>query len=134
MDPKTGCNRLYLFRTCLKFETFPDDWNKRNILSLHKKDNKQIVNNYCPVFLYLYLQNFWKARFQSYFWSFDRKKLLSSTQSGLKPNDYCFNQFISVTNYIFTEFEANLSWEVREAFLDLSETFDKFGMKLFCIN
>ena len=42
---------LIIFRNCLKFGTFPVDWKKGNVVPVHKKDNKQIVNNCRPVSL-----------------------------------------------------------------------------------
>ena len=30
---------------------FPDEWIKGNIIPVHKKDSKQIVDNYRPVYL-----------------------------------------------------------------------------------
>ena len=40
-----------IFQNCLKSSTFPDDWKKGNIVLVHKKNNKQLVNNYRPVSL-----------------------------------------------------------------------------------
>ena len=38
-----------IFQTCLKSGIFPDDWKKGNIVPVHKKNSKQLVNNYLPV-------------------------------------------------------------------------------------
>ena len=42
---------LIIFRNCLIFETVPHDWIKGNVVPVHKKNNKQIANNYRPVSL-----------------------------------------------------------------------------------
>ena len=40
-----------LFQNCIDTETFPDTWKKSNIVPVHKKVDKQIVDNYRPTSL-----------------------------------------------------------------------------------
>ena len=40
-----------LFRKYLNSGVFPDNWKKANILPVHKKGNKQLIQNYHPVSL-----------------------------------------------------------------------------------
>ena len=40
-----------IFRNCINHSTFPDLWKKSNICPIHKKGDKQIINNYRPVSL-----------------------------------------------------------------------------------
>ena len=40
-----------VFQNCLKIGYFPAAWKKANVVPLHKKGNKQILNNYRPVSL-----------------------------------------------------------------------------------
>ena len=40
-----------IFNQCLETGVFPSEWKKGNIVPLHKKGNKQILKNYCPVSL-----------------------------------------------------------------------------------
>ena len=50
----TGMLKCYIsitFQNCLKSSTFPDDWKKGNIVPVHKKNSKQLVNNNRPVSL-----------------------------------------------------------------------------------
>ena len=54
---------------------------------------------------------------------------LSSTQSGLKPNNSCVNQLILITRSIFSAFDATPSLEIRGVFLGLSKAFDKVWHK-----
>ena len=37
-----------LFKNCIIQGIFPDNWKKSNICLIHKKGDKQIVNNYGP--------------------------------------------------------------------------------------
>ena len=49
--------------------------------------------------------------------------LITPKQSGFRPGDSCVNQFLSITNGIFTSIDDGL--EVRGVFLDISKAFDK---------
>ena len=40
-----------IFKNCLKYGIFPDDWKKRNIVPFFKKGDKQNIKSYCPVSL-----------------------------------------------------------------------------------
>ena len=46
-----------IFRSCLKAGYFPAAWKKANVVPVHKKGNKQILNNYRPVSLHLFVVN-----------------------------------------------------------------------------
>ena len=48
---------------------------------------------------------------------------VSPKQSRFRPGDWCVNQLLSVTHYIFTFFDNGL--EVSGIFLDISTAFDK---------
>ena len=46
------CSPLELiFKDCLANGIFPSDWKKGNIVPVHKKNYKQCLNNYRPLFL-----------------------------------------------------------------------------------
>ena len=115
-----------IFQNCLKSSTFPDDWKKGNIVPVHKKNSKQLVNNYRPArLLPICSKIFEKVIFDSIFNFKIQNNLLNSCQSGFRPNDSCINQLISITHNIYRAFDANPSLEVRGVFLDLSKAFDK---------
>ena len=68
---------------------------------MHKKDNKQIVNNHRPLSLPpVYSKVFEKLVFDAIFEILIENDLLNSTQSGFKPNNFCVNQLISITQSI----------------------------------
>ena len=46
-----------VYRNCLKAGFFSTAWKKANVVPVHKKGNKQILNNYRPVSLYLVVVN-----------------------------------------------------------------------------
>ena len=114
-----------IFQNCLKSGTFQDDWEKGNIVPVHKKNSKQLVNNYRPVSLLPICSKIFEVIFDSIFNFMIQSNLLNSCQSCFRPNDSCINQRISITHNIYRAFDANPSLEVRGIFLDLSKTFDK---------
>ena len=42
---------LSIFKNCIDTSTFPDIWKRSHIIDIHKKGDKQIINNYRPVSL-----------------------------------------------------------------------------------
>ena len=42
---------VIIFETAMRTGVFPDIWKRCNIVPVHKKDNKTLVNNYRPISL-----------------------------------------------------------------------------------
>ena len=42
---------IILFQSSIKLSHYPDIWKKSNIIHVHKKSNKQLVQNYRPISL-----------------------------------------------------------------------------------
>ena len=40
-----------IFKNCLQCESFPNNWKKSNVVTIHKKDDKQLLQNYWAVSL-----------------------------------------------------------------------------------
>ena len=103
--------------SCLNFGTFPDNWERDSVGKIHKK----ITNNLslttvlypCSLSVSKFLK---KLAFDAIFEFMIENNLLSSTQSGFKPNDSCGNQLISIAHCIFGTFDANSSSEVCSVF------------------
>ena len=115
-----------IFCNSLKSSTYPTTWKKANIIPVHKKDDKQCVNNCRPVSLLLVFGKiFEKITFNEIYSFLDREKLLNTNQSGFRPFDSCINQLLTLTHEIFSAFDCNPSQEVRSIFLDISRAFDK---------
>ena len=52
LSNKAICKPLHLiFTSCLETEVFPIYWKKANVVPVHKKESKQLVENYRPVSL-----------------------------------------------------------------------------------
>ena len=81
-----------LFRNSLKSSIYPSTWKKANVIPVHKKDDKQCVNNYRPVSLLpVFEKIFEKLIFNEIYCFLDREKLLNKNQSGFRPFDSCVN-------------------------------------------
>ena len=120
-----GCRPLELiFNDCLVNGIFPSVWKKGNIVPVHKKNDKQRLNNYRPISLLLmYSKIFERLIFNEMFGFFIENNLISQHQSGFKPGDSCINQLLSVTHKIYKSFDEG--FYVRSVFLDISKAFDK---------
>ena len=93
---------------------------------MHKKNDKQLVENYRLISLLpIFGKIFEKIIFKKIYHFLLEKRLLNPNQSGFCPSDLCINQLLAVTNEIFEAFDCNPTLEVRSVFLDISKAFDK---------
>ena len=119
------CRPLELiFKDCLTNGIFPSDWKKGNIVSVHKKNNKQCLNNCRPISLLpICSKIFERLIIKKMFGFFIENDLISQHRSGFKPGDSCINQLLSITHEIYEPFDDG--FDVRRVFRDLSKAFDK---------
>ena len=122
---KSICKLLELiFQSCIKHGKFPNEWKMTNVVPVHKKSNKQILENYRPVSLLpICGKVFERLIYNSLFEYFIQNDLISPYQSGFKPGESCTNQLISIAHEIYQSFDDG--FEVRGVFLDISKAFDK---------
>ena len=115
-----------IFNYCIDTGTFLDIWKQSNIIPVHKKGDKQIVDNYRPVSLLpIFGKTFEKLLFNSIMDFLEENNLLNSNQSGFRPNDSCESQLLSIVHDIYSSFDCHPSLEVRGIFLDFSKAFDR---------
>ena len=113
-----------IFNQCLEISVFPSEWKKGNIVPIHKKEDKQMFQNYRLSLLPICGKILERLMFDEMFEFFIENKLISSSQSGFKPGDSCINQLVSNTHEVYSSFDEGL--EVRSIFfLDISKAFDK---------
>ena len=122
---KSICKPLKLiFQSCIKHEKFPNEWKMANVVSVHKKSNKQNLKNYRPVSLLPICGKLFEGLiYNSLFEYCIENDLISPNKSGFTPGDSCTNQLISITHEIYQSFDDG--FEVRGVFLDISKSFDK---------
>ena len=74
-----------IFTGSIDTGVYPDTWKKSNIVPVHKKGDKQIVNNYRPVsFLPICSKILEKIIFDSITRSLNESKYLSDYRSGFQ--------------------------------------------------
>ena len=105
-----------IFKSCLENGKFRNEWKKANVVSVHKRNNKQVTENYRPISL---LPVCGKKMFEF----FTENKLISQNQPGFKPRDSCISQLLCITHDIYQSLDDGL--ETRAVFLDISKAFDK---------
>ena len=86
---------------------FPDIWKKSNIIPVHKKGDKQIIDKYRPVSLLpICGKIFEKLLCNSIFKFLDDNNLLHSNQSGFRPSDSCEHRLLSKVHDIYASFDC----------------------------
>ena len=110
-----------IFNNCINQSLFPDIWKKSNICPIHKKGDKQIINNYRPICGKI----FERIIFNSLYEYAEEIKVLSVHQSGFRSNNSCVNQLLSIVYNLYKAFDAYPTLESCGVFLDMSKAFDK---------
>ena len=117
---------MLIFKKSIRSSYYPNIWKKSNIIPVHKKNDKRLVNNYRPISLLpAFGKIFEKIIFNKIYNYLSKENLLNPNQSGFQPSDSCINQLIAITHEMFEAFDCNPSLEVRSVFLDISKAFDK---------
>ena len=81
-----------IFKDCLSEGKFPYEWKKANVVPVHKKGNKQSLENYRPISLLPICSKIFKRLiYNEMFTFFTENNLISSNQSGFRPGDSCVN-------------------------------------------
>ena len=105
---------------------FPSNWKRGNIVPVHKKDNKDLINNYRPVSpLPIFSKIYENCIYDTLYNYFEGNDLFSKSQSGFPKDDSCLPQLLSITHEKFKGFDANLSLDTCGIVLDIFKTFDR---------
>ena len=111
-------------KLCLENVKFPIKWKKANVVPVHIKNNKQLIENYRPVALLPVCGKVLEQLiYNKMFEFFTENELISHSQSGFKPGDSCISQLLCITHDIYQSLDDGL--ETRAVFLDISKAFDK---------
>ena len=115
-----------IFNNIILTGIFPSQWKKANVTPVHKKNDKQLINNYRPISLLPVLAKvFEKIIFKHLYNHLTTNNLISKNQSGFRPGDSCSNQLLSFIHDIHKAFDDKNCLEVRSIYLDMSKAFDK---------
>ena len=112
------------FKSCLENAKFPIDWEEANVVPVHKRNNKQLIENYRPISLLPVCGKILERLiYYKIFEFFTENELISQNHSGFKSGDSCISQVLCITHDIYQSLDDGL--ETRAAFLDISKAFDK---------
>ena len=79
---------LILFQNSIKSSHFPDILKKSNVILAHKRNDKQLIQNYRPISLLpIFGKIFEKVVFNRIYNFLLNKRLLNPTQFGFRPSD-----------------------------------------------
>ena len=118
--------QILLFENSTKSSCYTDIKKRSNIIPVHGKNDKQLVNNYWPIsLLHIFGKIFEKVIFNKFYYFLLEEKLLNTNQSGFGPSDLCINQLLAITHEIFEAFGCYPSLEVRAVFLDITKAFGR---------
>ena len=116
------------FKSCLENGKFPMDWEKANVIPVHKRNNKQLIENSRPISLLPVCGKILERLiYNKMFDFFTENELISQNQSGFKPGDSCISQLLCITHDIYQSLDDGL--ETRAVFLDISKAFDNVWRK-----
>ena len=98
---------LIIFKTALRSGTYPDQWKKANIVPVHKKESKHLLNKYRPISLVPVCGKiFEKCIYNSLYSYLENNNIFCPCQSGFRKGDSCVSQLLAITHEIFANFDA----------------------------
>ena len=97
------CKPLALiFNQVLSTGHFPTKWKEANVSPVHKKGGRQIVSNYRPISLLCNVSKiFEKILYNKLYEYLQKYNLLTSRNSGFKPNESTIAELISICDKIY---------------------------------
>ena len=111
-----------LYNKSLETGVFPDEWKLANIVPIHKKDNKDHVENYRPISLLSIISKVLERcvliRLRDHL-----LQMLDRAQHGFIPGKSCVTQLVEVIVYIGSLLDSGKQTDV--IYLDMSKAFDK---------
>ena len=105
----------HIFHDILRSGVYPEAWKEANVPPVHKNENKQIVNNYCPFSL---LPICVKILFKYLFNHPISENLITNEQSAFRPVDSTTNKLIQRHLYIYTFYAPWRSGQGRGTYFD----------------
>ena len=121
-----NCEASFInFHKSLQSGTFPNNWKKSNIVPIHKKGDKQLLQNYRLVSLLPVCNKVFERIVVNPKLEFpDQNNLLCQHQSGFQASGSCQSQLLSIVHDIYASFDQSPTLEVRANVLDISKAYD----------
>ena len=110
-----------IFNNCIDTGTFPDIWQWSNIISVHKKGDRQVALERAVPLLSISGRIFGKL----YLNLIISVTILNFSKSGFRLNDCCESQLLAIVHDIYLSLDCQWSLEIRGIFLDIFKALDK---------
>ena len=92
-DAKIVIPLCLIYEKCLATGKFPESWKKANVLPIHKKESRQIKNNYRPISLLPICGKIVeKLIFDCIYEHLIDIQMITPNQSGFRPGDSTISQ------------------------------------------
>ena len=115
-----------IFENCLRKGVFPEKWKIANVVPVHKKNEKNLKENYRPISLLpIFGKILEKLMFDMLYRHLESNSLLNPNQSGFRPGDSTVYQLLSIVNSISQAFDCSPPLDVHSVYLDISKAFDR---------
>ena len=100
---------------------------KSNVVPIHKKDDRQRLQNYWPASLLPICRKIFEIIIFNPIFEYLEKKnsLLCPYKSGFCTFDSCEDQLLSIVHDIYANFDQHPTLQVRANFSDILKAFDK---------
>ena len=113
-----------LINMSLQFAKVPISWKKANVIPVHKKDEKNLTNNYRPISLLSVVSKILERIVFKHVYNFLRDHgLLTKLQSGFIPGDSTVHQLAFLYHTFCQALDEKK--DVRIVFCDISKAFDR---------
>ena len=110
-----------IFKNCLRRGVFPKIWKYANVVPIHKKNEKNLKENYRPISLLpIFEKILEKLVYGSLYSHRTSSRVIDQNQSGFRKGNLTVNQLLSITHIIFEAFDCNPPLDVCSAYLDIS--------------
>ena len=114
----------YIFNLSIKTSKFPSAWKKANVVPIHKKGDKSVIDNYRPVSLLSVVAKVFERIVFKYVYNYFKDNFVISVyQSGFLPGCSTVTQLLDVYHHFCRAVDEGK--EIRVVFLDISKAFDK---------
>ena len=112
-----------IYRKCVSHGYFPQKWKMANVIPIHKKNEKNLANNYRPISLLpICGKIFEKLIFENIYPYIFSDNFIYDNQSGYKRGDSTIKQLLAITHDIHQAFDDK--HEIKAVFFDISKAFD----------
>ena len=97
-----------IFKNCLQSRSFTNNWKKSNFVPIHKKGDKQLLQNYQPVSLLPICSKIFERIILNFiFQCLEKNSLPCPNQSGFRPFDSSENQLVSIVHDTYVNFDQH---------------------------